>query len=593
MKTRSIHIVPVCLFALVALGSGCAETSIMDEESIASAEQALSANAAYMRGLVEQKGALGRVKVDMADNRQFQFLDARLRASGLTPQTAPELHAKLRQERERAIGRQNGGGGNGNGNGNESDLNTLVADAPNAVDGTPRCDVFVIPEQLDTQVFKTLTRSSCVAGADYTYVDTYHFDEVGNITAYNFAEDFGNGVKVDLKLPSTTPANKAVFADAISYEETTTTVESYYYVTKVYDNHLFTPATTVTGTLTAPADVLPNGLIKYCLDRKAYQADCDYEHGSGVACNGNSICEANVAKFPVLPQPYNLNLLYMPMAGYSAPVARPNMAIHEVKAWLTLRNAGATTPPGGFCTADLTNAGVVRLVPQGMGSKVIIDPNAPSLGNAVWPDHCVDNGRNVDLNIEVKLRGAACALGRACPGPTVRFTTLPTGTATTAPPMQIWWGCLAEGTPILLANGSKAAIQNVMVGDKVRSDKDGRVLTVVGITEGAERRPMVTIHDDKGHTVTMTATHAVPVSDGNIVQAQQLRAGDVIETNDGPANIVLVERPRVEMGVYNLELGTEEELVGLPAEHTTMFAGGVLVGDSRLQGLITEQNQDR
>ncbi|HRI63750.1 MAG TPA: Hint domain-containing homing endonuclease [Polyangium sp.] len=581
MKTLSTHIIPICFFGLLALTGGCAGTT-NDDEMVSSAAQAISANANYMRSLVRQNGNMGRIKVDLADNRQFQFLDARLRASGITPDTAPSLHAKLNAERERAIARRNGGTPN--------DPAPLAAEQ-NIVEANPsRCDAFVIPEQLDVQTFKTLTRGTCVAGADYTYVDTYHFDEEGNVEAYDFKEEWGNGIKVDLNMGSPTPAGKAVFADAITYQETTTTVESYYYVTNVYDNHLLTPSTTVTGTLTAPADVLPNGLIKYCLDRNQYLADCDYEHGS-TGCNGTSICEANIAKFPVIPQPYNQDLLYMPMAGYSANVARINMVIHEVKAWLTLRNAGSTTPPGGFCSADLTNAGVVRLERQGTTSKVIIDPKAPSLGNASWPSHCSDNGRNVDLNIEVKLRGNTCSLGAACPGPTVRFTTLPTGNQTSTPPVQIWWGCLAEGTKIAMADGRKVAIQNVTVGDKVISDKDGRILTVVGITEGAERRPMVRVSDDHGHHVTMSASHALPIGDGKVIQAQEVQVGDLIETSDGMARVTHVERPQLDAGVYNLELGTDEQLAGLDPRSTTMYADGVLVGDSRMQGLVTEQRQ--
>jgi len=579
MKTRSMHLVPFAFFGLVALVGGCSGQS-PEEASIASARQAIKGNSDYMRKQVEERGEMGRVKIDLADNRQFQFLDARLRASGITPETAPSLHAKLHAARDAAVAKKNG----------------KLADgaAQFGAGDPPRCDVFVVPETLDDTTFRTLTRGTCVGGADYTYVDTYQLDEDDNGIGYDFVEDFGDGVKVDLYIDSVPTPQRAVYADAITYQETSSTVESYYYVTPVYDNNLVTPTPAVTGILEAPVDVLPNGLIKYCLDRKATNTDCDYEHGS-YGCNGNSICEANVPKFEADPLPFNGNLLYMPMKGHSAPVV-PTLqnnpyAVETAKAWLTLRNAGSTTPPGGFCTKDLTGSPFIHLSPDEQNpqrSKVVIDPKAPSLGNANWPDHCSDNGRNVDLNIEVTLKQPGC-VGARCRTTTVRWTTLPTDLNPYAPPVQIWWGCLSQGTRITLADGTNVAIESMAIGQKVLSDEHGRALTVVDITEGAERRPMVRVASDRGGVVTMTATHAVPIGEGRFVQAEDLKVGDRIETKDGPATIVAVDRPEIEGAVYNLVLGTEEELAEIGPNATTMYADGVLVGDGRMQGVLTEQ----
>lgn len=582
MKTRSMQLIPFALFGLLALSSACVANA-PDDESIAIAQQTIKANRDYMRTQVEQNGELGRIKIDLADARQFQFLDARLRASGITPDTAPSLHAKLNAARQAAIAKKEG----------------KLANDPAAqlVPEVPRCDAFIVPEKLELAEFKTLTRGSCVAGAGYTYIDTYQFDEDDNAIAYDFAEDWADGVKVDLFVAAQPPATKAVFADGISYHETTTTIESYYYVTPVYANHLVPAPSTVTGTLTAPVDILPNGLIKYCLDRNQYNADCDYEHGSGAACNGSFICEANLPKFEASPLPFNGNLLYMPMSGYSAPVV-PNIPanpyiVEQATAWLTLRNAGATTPPGGFCTKDLTGSSFIKIVPEAGTpgrAKVVIDPKAPSLGNANWPDHCSDNGRNVDLNIEVKLRQQQCN-GPRCAGPTIRWTTLPTTLKPNAPPMQIWWGCLAAGTKVTLENGQQLAIESLTVGQKVRSDEHGRALTVVGMSEGAERKPMVRVVDDRGNIATMTSTHAMPLGNGQVVQAQALQVGDRIETQSGAATVMAVERPEYESAVYNLTLGTPEELEAVGPEGTTLFADGIRVGDARMQGHLTERIQ--
>lgn len=581
MKTRSSQLAPFALFALAALSSACSSTAIdVDDESLAVAQQTIQANLGYMRDQVEQHGEMGRLRIDLADNRQFQFLDARLRASGITPETAPSLHAKLNAERAKAVAKKDA---------------KVAGNAQASVTDPPRCEAFVVPEQLEPVNFKTLTRGTCVGGAGYTYVDTYQFDVNGNALAYDFREDWAAGIMVDLNVNAPPPANAAVYGDAISYHETSTTVESYYVITPAYANHMLAAPREVTGTLTSPVNkVSPNSVIKYCLDRATSSSDCDYKHGS-TGCNGNFICEVNTPKFEVSPLPFNGNYLYMPMSGYSAPVV-PNIpnnpyVIQSASAWLTLRTAGTTTSAGGLCTTDLTGSPFIRLEsdPSAPGrSKIVIDPKAPFMGNANWNSHCVDNGRDVDLNIEVKMRQQNCN-GSLCAGPVVRWTTLPTNLCPTPPPMQIWWGCLASGTRITLADGTQLPIESITLGQKVLSDKDGRALTVVDITEGAERKPMVRVVDDRGNIVTMTATHAMPIGDGKVIQAQALQVGDRIETKDGPASVVSVERPAYESAVYNLTLGTPEELAEVGPEGTTMFADGIQVGDGRLQGLVTER----
>ena len=52
-----------------------------------------------------------------------------------------------------------------------------------------------------------------------------------------------------------------------------------------------------------------------------------------------------------------------------------------------------------------------------------------------------------------------------------------------------------------------------------------------------------------------------------------------------------VEREDYEGMVYNLVLGTPEERATLGQAETTMYAGGMLVGDAQMQTLI-KQNAD-
>lgn len=566
----------VILIAFSTLAVGCSGApNQLDPVS----EDVLLEGSLHMKSLFQRAGDTWAIKIDLGDDRQYQFLKNRMRASGITPETAPRLYAGLLQENQR----------------NATSTSTSV--------DPPRCDMFIIPTQLIDTQFSSLARGTCIDGAIYSYIDQYQYDQDGTVLGYDFTEQWNGGIAADVNLDSVPTSGKAVWADGVAYQETSTTVESYYFATKRFDNNK-QPGAQVTGTLTAPVDVTADNKIALCLERNTDSTGCDYKHTNPIAggpCSGNHICKQNISEFPVWPTPYDNKKLYIPISGYSGPVA-PNspsnpFVIDYAKAWLTLRSAGSSTGAGGLCTKDLTGSGIVGLVPVPPNNnrlKVVIDAAAPEFGNRTWPDHCVDHGKQIDLNIEVKLRQQSCIPtgSQECFGPAVRWTTGATAGALNPPPMVIYWGCLPSGTEITLANGVRVPIEKIAIGEQVTADERGRILTVIDVVEGVERKPLVRVLDDRGNAVSMTTTHAVPTVDARVIQAQELQIGDRILTKDGPTTVVAVERPEYEGSVYNLILGTAEELATVRPEETTMFANGVLVGDGRMQGVVVQTRSD-
>ncbi len=73
-----------------------------------------------------------------------------------------------------------------------------------------------------------------------------------------------------------------------------------------------------------------------------------------------------------------------------------------------------------------------------------------------------------------------------------------------------------------------------------------------------------------------------------MVQADHLTLGDELRTDTGASKIVNIERPVSVQPVlvYNMNLGTPQEKAG--TDDTTLFAGGIVVGDNQMQGRYEE-----
>ncbi len=157
----------------------------------------------------------------------------------------------------------------------------------------------------------------------------------------------------------------------------------------------------------------------------------------------------------------------------------------------------------------------------------------------------------------------------------------PQGTVKTIPDLYFGSGCLAAGTPVRMADGSERPVEEVLVQEKVVADSDGRTLTVIDTFLGTEDLPLVIVEDVRGHRVAMTETHPV-ITERGVLLAKQLTDEDVLITVDGPAGVKKISAGETDQKVYNLRLGGEGEEVN--DENATFFAGGILVGDDRMQG---------
>lgn len=154
-------------------------------------------------------------------------------------------------------------------------------------------------------------------------------------------------------------------------------------------------------------------------------------------------------------------------------------------------------------------------------------------------------------------------------------------------PLQFSYSCLAEGSLILMADGSSVAIESLNIGDLVTgasefSPKTQETLRIVDISVGVEHLPMIQITTDAGQVLTLTESHPVLREGGQPVWALNIEKGDKIQVNGGLATVTGYEKVDYKDNVYNLKLervnGETEQ-----GESFVMFANGISVGDLAMQ----------
>lgn len=129
-------------------------------------------------------------------------------------------------------------------------------------------------------------------------------------------------------------------------------------------------------------------------------------------------------------------------------------------------------------------------------------------------------------------------------------------------PLVFRWSCLAEGSMVVMSDGTLKAVEDVKLGDMVFSATEGKAIEVVDISSGGESAPMVKVESDNG-TIMVTEGHPFFSKDGAALRADELTVGAVIQTADGTATVKKLTRVPYDGQVYNLKLGTDARVADL------------------------------
>ena len=154
------------------------------------------------------------------------------------------------------------------------------------------------------------------------------------------------------------------------------------------------------------------------------------------------------------------------------------------------------------------------------------------------------------------------------------------------PTLRLLWGCLAKGSMILMADGSKKQIEAVKTGDCVMTCFTGASALVVNCWNGKESQSLIRIEAENGGVLTCSSTHPVITVNG-IAAACDIRKDDsLIDSNGAPVKVRTISHVDGD-DVYNLSLEPGETASvyaeGRPVAGTTMICNGFMVGDNEMQ----------
>jgi hypothetical protein len=144
------------------------------------------------------------------------------------------------------------------------------------------------------------------------------------------------------------------------------------------------------------------------------------------------------------------------------------------------------------------------------------------------------------------------------------------------PTLGLLWGCLVEGTLITMFDGSQSPIENIRIGDSVKTDNG--CATVINTWQGHESE-IIKIVTDIGE-LECSVTHPVKTTAGMVRALDITAEHKIIARNNEPVSVLAVERAEKFCKVFNLDLEKDN----------VFYANGLLVGDNGVQNSTSPRN---
>lgn len=536
--------------------------------------------------LAQQSSDFVQLNLDLSAPEDWSFLMSRLQSAGKTEKSSPELFKRLTMMRQRSVSAKSGG------------MGTFAADPG-------WCNHFLKWAQAPVTVngkttFNPVVEVSCKDGADYVYADLINVD--ANLAETNTvqvssasAEQYGGGLKFDtVTAPATvsTSGGRILRMESLMIAASPTLDQTSYIIERAAASNVV-PALS----LSHPRKLQTNSGRQEILgcQLRGNALDCDYSvagysgsnllpypsAATGVAAHKANSTTLNTADYWAFGAPYSYSNLYVPVRGTLTAGSTNNFqcSIYSIDR-ARLQLIAAVT--GRTCYNETSFKSSIAT--GGTSANINVLNNVNRLfnlaGSGTSPDSCA-----AETIVNEMTRYSVLISGKLLCGGVQYPFYLPyprPGQGTTN--IIFLNSCMAEGTGITLADGRVVPVEQVKQGDKVVTDSKGTLLTVTGISTGNENKDLVRLRDNAGHDVMLTEAHPVITASGKVVAAKNVKVLDQVKTDKGLATLTSIDRVSADKKkVFNLKLGTDQELLAVGKNERTLFAGGLLIGDSSMQ----------
>ncbi len=537
------------------------------------------ANQQYIHSMVKPDT---RVRLNMADPKQYEFAISRLKLSGKTADNSPYLFERIEARRQKhlAQGLKPGSFAEPIKTQSEADISEkhrIESASFGALNGGATVN--------DLSASGT---STFPGGSLYTWVDISVTTTSGQqIAPFAYSEEFEPPPDRELgaRVIAATHGNPAVSnvkryaVSSFKYEDNPEEFTDSYTYTEVGKVQPLSTAAIpfiIGPTTAAPIDTNGDAKISVCMDR-LWTNDCDYLlHGAAQSV------QVPLKGSVTLPNPFIFDQLKILQIQNDLRNNRPNPYAGTMT--LVLANVG------GGCDVTDGNALQMKMLRfwnqvSLSGTNTVFSWDLTGANAAFFDDGCrqVQDSAVLTANIKVPVLDNAGSSSdvdftitsdAAVPRPDIKLTRI---TLTNS--------CLAEGTKVQLGQGKSAVVESLKIGQEVFNpyDLQDSALTIMDTAVGVEPSPMVKITDEQGRTLMMTQMHPIATPDRGMVQARALKVGDLVMTKAGASKLTAVTREAYSGKVYNLKLGTQAEMAKLVDDQTILYANGFVVGDGQIQ----------
>jgi|GEM_PF-2856539 hypothetical protein len=149
-----------------------------------------------------------------------------------------------------------------------------------------------------------------------------------------------------------------------------------------------------------------------------------------------------------------------------------------------------------------------------------------------------------------------------------------------------WASCLDQDTPILLADGSRVPIRQLIRGDLIRNPATSAVMEAAEVIHGTQADEEMYRIGFGSAVISFTKWHPIMTKSG-LKPARDIEAGDLVLGEDGAYHPVTVRQAFTgdpKRSVFNLRLTAASEA---GVDHL-MSAGGFVTGDFSLQNSLQD-----